>query len=198
MKEKIDWDKFLRIQTEGRDEINADRYHHPYEPTPYRVLERLASSGLICKDDVVLDYGCGKGRVSFFLAEQIQAKMIGIEYDERIYHRVIENQRTAVSGKTEFILERAERYEVPADANRCYFFNPFSLEILRKVIARILESYYAYPREILLMFYYPSEEYLSYLMAANELEYYCEISCEDLFANNDPREKIVIFSLQQM
>ena len=95
-------------------------------------------------------------------------------------------------------MERVERYEVPADANRCYFFNPFSLEILRKVVARILESYYAYPREILLMFYYPSEEYLSYLMAANELEYYCEISCEDLFASNDPREKIVIFSLQQM
>lgn len=31
------------------------------------VLERLANSGLISKKDVLLDYGCGKGRVDFFL-----------------------------------------------------------------------------------------------------------------------------------
>ena len=36
------WDKFLQIRTTGRDETNADEYHHPYEPTPYRVLDRLA------------------------------------------------------------------------------------------------------------------------------------------------------------
>ena len=34
------WDKLLQIKTAGRDETNADQYHHPYEPTPYRVLER--------------------------------------------------------------------------------------------------------------------------------------------------------------
>ena len=55
------WDASLRIQTCGRDDTNADQYRHPYEPTPYSVLERLADSGLIGKDDVVLDYGCGKG-----------------------------------------------------------------------------------------------------------------------------------------
>ena len=31
------------------------------------VLERIANSGLISKKDVLLDYGCGKGRVDFFL-----------------------------------------------------------------------------------------------------------------------------------
>ena len=54
------WDKLLQIKTAGRDALGADEYHHPYEPTPYSVLERLADSGLIGKDDVVLDYGCGK------------------------------------------------------------------------------------------------------------------------------------------
>lgn len=64
--QEITWDKLLQIKTIGRDETNADQYHHPYEPTPYCVLERLANSGLIGKSDVVLDYGCGKGRVGFF------------------------------------------------------------------------------------------------------------------------------------
>ena len=53
------WDKLLQIKTVGRDETHANRYHHPYEPTPYCVLERLTGSGLIGKGDGVLDYGCG-------------------------------------------------------------------------------------------------------------------------------------------
>ena len=190
------WDKLLKIKTTGRDDSNSDQYRFPYEPTPYSVLERLANSGLIRKKDRVLDYGCGKGRVDFFLSYQTKAHTIGIEYDARIYHRLLENQETSlVKSKTEFLLARAEEYEVPAKVNRCYFFNPFSVELLHKVIARILDSYYAEPRELLLFFYYPSEEYLSYLMTVDELEFYDEIDCSDLFEANDPREQIMIFSL---
>jgi SAM-dependent methyltransferase len=190
------WDKLLQIKTTGRDDSNSDQYRYPYEPTPYPVLERLANSGLIRKKDVVLDYGCGKGRVDFFLSYQTKAKTIGIEYDERIYQATIENRKTAVSGaKTEFLLARAEAYEVPAEVNRYYFFNPFSVELLRKVMARIIESYYANPREAFLFFYYPSEEYISYLMTVNELEFYDEIECGDLFTGNDTRERIMIFLL---
>ena len=190
------WDKLLQIKTTGRDDSNADQYNYPYEPTPYCVLERLANSGLIRKKDVVLDYGCGKGRVDFFLSYQTRANTIGIEYDERIYDGAICNQKTAVSGaKTKFELVKAETYVVLQEVNRCYFFNPFSVELFRKVMARILESYYDNPREILLFFYYPSEEYISYLMTVDELEFYDEISCGDLFEGNDAREEIMIFRL---
>lgn len=51
----------------GRDDSNADRYRYPYEPTPYSVLERLANAGYMRKGNTLLDYGCGKGRVDFFL-----------------------------------------------------------------------------------------------------------------------------------
>jgi SAM-dependent methyltransferase len=156
------WDKVLHIKTDGRDDINADGYRYPYEPTPYCVLERLTDSGLVGKGDVVLDYGCGKGRVSFFLEHQLKAKAIGIEYDERIYTEAMENLKTA-KAKPDFVLAKAEEFEVPTEVNRCYFFNPFSVEILRSVMARILDSYYTDPREILLFFYYPSDEYMCYL-----------------------------------
>jgi predicted RNA methylase len=190
------WDKLLQIKTSGRDDSNADQFRYPYEPTPYCVLERLANSGFIRKKDVVLDYGCGKGRVDFFLAYQNKAKTIGIEYDERIFQNLSENQKTAVSkAKTDFVLARAEEYEVPKEVTRCYFFNPFSVELLRKVIARIVESFYDTPREILLFFYYPSEEYISYLMTVDELEFYDEIPCDDMFEGNNTRERIMIFML---
>ena len=195
-KEKL-WDKRLQIKTAGRDETGADEYHHPYEPTPYCVLERLADSGIIGKDDVVLDYGCGKGRVEFFLSDRVGAKTIGIEYDAHIYRQALENQKsTAAEGKTEFILLRAENYEVPEEVTRCYFFNPFSVEILHKVMARIIESYYENPREIFLFFYYPSDEYLAWLMTVEELDFYDEIECDDLFTG-DIRERIMIFYLPE-
>ena len=190
------WDRLLQIQTCGRDESGADEYHHPYEPTPYSVLERLAGSGLISKDDVVLDYGCGKGRVGFFLSCRTKAKTFGIEYDERIYRGALENQKTTISRiKPDFVLTRAEEYEVPTEVNRCYFFNPFSVEILHKVMARVIESWYKNPREVFLFFYYPADEYISCLMTVDELEFYDEIECDDLFEGNDPRERIMIFRL---
>lgn len=190
------WDASLRIQTCGRDELGADEYHHPYESTPYCVLERLVGIGFFGKDDVVLDYGCGKGRVGFFLSYRTKATTIGIEYDDRIYKSALENQKTTISRvKPDFVLTKAEEYEVPMDVNRCYFFNPFSVEILHKVMARIIESWYTHPREVFLFFYYPADEYISYLMTVDELEFYDEIECEDLFEGNDPRERIMIFQL---
>ena len=190
------WDKLLSIQTCGRDETNADEYHHPYEPTDYCVLERLAKSVFFSEHDVVLDYGCGKGRVGFFLSYRTQARTIGIEYDEHIYENALQNRRSTISRvKPDFVLTRAEEYEVPAAVNRCYFFNPFSVEILRKVMARITESWYESPREIFLFFYYPSDDFLAYLMTVDELDFYDEIECDDLFEGNDPRERIMIFQL---
>ena len=76
------------------------------------------------------------------------------------------------------------------------FFNPFSVEILQKVLARIYESYYENPREILLMFYYPSEEYISCLMTEEALMFVDEISTEDLFEVKNERERILIFSVE--
>ena len=196
MDKERSWDKLLQIQTGGRDDTNADQYHHPYEPTPYCVLERLVQSGLFRETDLALDYGCGKGRVGFFLSYRTKAATIGIEYDEHIYREALENRSTVISRvKPEFVHTRAEAYPVPENANRCYFFNPFSVEILHKVMARIIESYYAAPREIFLFFYYPSDEYISYLMTVEELEFYDEIECDDLYADYDERERVLIFML---
>lgn len=189
------WDRLLRIRTAGRDDSQADQYRYPYEPTPYSVLERLAGSGYIRKGNTLLDYGCGKGRVDFFLSWQTGCRTIGVEYDERIFDRARDNARTAVrAGRTVFEMADAEHFPVPEQVDRIYFFNPFSQEILRKVMRRIQESWYGAPREILLFFYYPSDEYISYLMTVEELSFLDEIDCRDLFPGGDMRERIMVFA----
>ena len=146
------WDKLLHIKTMGRDDSQSDQYRYPYEPTPYSVLQRLANTGLIRKNNMLLDYGCGKGRVDFFLSYQTRCRCLGVEYDERIYE---------------------------------------------KVMARIMESYYEHPRQILCFFYYPSDEYLTYLMTVDEMMFTDEIDCSDLFGGNSERERIMIFEIGQ-
>lgn len=195
-KNEIRWDKLLKIRTTGRDDSKADQYRYPYEPTPYSVLGRLANSGLIRKNNTLIDYGCGKGRVDYFMAYQTKCKSIGIEYDERIYEKATTNKETAVSSNKVIIeLANAEKFEVLESVDKIYFFNPFSVEILQKVIAQILDSYYENIRTIQLFFYYPSDEYISYLMTVDELMYYDEIDCRDLFDGNDSRERIMIFEI---
>ena len=146
------WDKLLHIKTMGRDDSQSDQYRYPYEPTPYSVLQRLANTGLIRKNNMLLDYGCGKGRVDFFLSYQTRCRCLGVEYDERIYE---------------------------------------------KVMARIMESYYEHPRQILCFFYYPFDEYLTYLMTVDEMMFTDEIDCSDLFGGNSERERIMIFEIGQ-
>ena len=134
--------------------------------------------------------------MDFFLSYQTKAKAIGIEYDERLYQSALENQKTAVSrAKTAFAAARAETYAVPEEVNRCYFFNPFSVEVLQSVMGRIMESYYETPRRMRLFFYYPNDAYLVYLMTMYALHFVEEIDCRDLFPGKDDRERILIFEI---
>lgn len=192
---ELQWDKILKIRTSGRDDSHADRFHYPYEPTPYSVLTRLAESGYINRKNILIDYGCGKGRVGFYLNYELKCKTIGIEYDERLYLRATENAKTYIKRrKIEFICANAEEYDI-VEADCFYFFNPFSIEVMKAVMTKILESYYAAPREMKLFFYYPNDEYVSYLMMVDELMFVDEIDCRDLFDGDNARERILVFEI---
>lgn len=94
------WDKLLHIRTSGRDDSHSDQYRYPYEPTPYTVLQRLADSGYIRKHNLLLDYGCGKGRVDFFLSWQTRCQSVGIELMSASMkmHRKIKRQQFLPDG----------------------------------------------------------------------------------------------------
>lgn len=190
------WDRKLKIQTGGREDSHADDHHNPYEPTPYSVLIRLAESGYIGKNEKIVDYGCGKGRVGFFLNQMLGCDVTGLEYDEPVFRKAEANLQGA-SGKSgvRFLCEAAEDYVV-TDETGFYFFNPFSVELLRSVLGKIEDSYYENPRRIRLFFYYPSEEYVAFLMTQDIFTFEDEIDCVDLFEGNNRREKILVFQTE--
>ena len=46
-----------------------------------------------------------------------------------------------------------------------------------------------------MFFYYPSDEYMAYLMTVDELMFADEIDCRDLFDGKDVRERIIVFEI---
>ena len=190
-----EWDAQLGIHTCGRVDNQKDMVHYPYEPTPYAVLERLSESGFITKDDQLLDYGCGKGRVPAYFSDKTGCTCLGIEYDNALYEAAVENAASIASGNITICHADAETFMIPYGINRCFFFNPFGEQVLRRVLDRIMDSYYAVPREILLFFYYPDDDHVAFMMTRNEIMFADEICCMDLFPGNNPRERILIFEL---
>lgn len=190
------WDRKLKIQTGGREDSFADEHHNPYEPTPYSVLIRLAESGYIESGEKIVDYGCGKGRVGFFLNQVRNCQVTGLEYEESVFRKAVGNlEGCPYKEGVRFLCESAENFQV-TDETGFYFFNPFSVELLRSVLRKIEDSYYENPRRIRLFFYYPSEEYVAFLMTQDIFMFEDEIECMDLFEGNNVREKILVFEAE--
>ena len=193
------WEKKLNISTCAANFEKDDANHSRYEPTSYAVLERLAASGWLKKDNVLIDYGCGKGRVGFFLNHALGMRTLGIEYNPEVYAAAAKNlearfgKKADVSGVS-FVCHSAENHEI-TDADCFYFFNPFSEKILRTVLGKIIASYFENPRPMLLFFYYATDAYIDCLTAQDALIKAGEIDCRDLFRNGDPRERILVFQI---
>ncbi len=194
MTEDRKWDRKLGIRTGGRDASLGDEHHLPYEPTPYAVLERLAASGWIGGENLLLDYGCGKGRVSLFLCRAVGCRTMGIDFNPAMTEEAERNRLAMGAGeRVRFLTENAARFTPPAAADRFYFFNPFSLETLQSCLARIAQSQYDAPRPVRLIFYYPSDDYLRFLMNEDGLTLTDELDLADLFPG-DRRERLLCFS----
>lgn len=186
----------MRINTIGRDESDSDDNHFPYEPTPYSVLERLAESGYVDKDSRVLDYGCGKGRVCFFLTSACGCSATGIDFSEKMIQKSESNRDNYLwKNRIRFRCCLAEQYELQ-DEDVIFFFNPFTERTLRAVLGQVRKSWYRKSRQIRLLCYYPSDEFVSCLMTTPGVEFLDEISCQDLFGENNPRERILIFEMK--
>ena len=193
------WEKKLGISTVAADYEKDDKHHSRYEPTSYAVLERLSQSGWLNKDNMLIDYGCGKGRVGFFLNYALGMRTFGVEYNPELCALAENNLHSYAKAKgnasdVSFVCVSAESHAINNE-DCFYFFNPFSVSILQSVLGRIIDSYFDNPRPMLLFFYYPTDEYSACLMEQRDLQLAGEIDCRDLFHNDDPKEKILVFRI---
>ena len=188
-----EWDRRLRIRTIGRED-ESDPNYSPYEPTPYAVLQRLADSGCLRRRNRLLDYGCGKGRVAFFMASVVGCRVTGIDKSQKLIDIANENRRaTRLGDRVTLCCCLAEQYDI-RDEDAFFFFNPFSEKVFAGVLRRIVRSGLERPRPLTVACYYPSDEYMQCLGGVPELAPVADIDCNDLFGGrHNPRERIVIY-----
>lgn len=200
MKEKY-YEKLLNINTIGNQDWKKTSIHnHPYEPTLYIALEELFKNYQLLENDYVVDFGCGMGRLLFFINYYFKSNVTGIEVNERYYKEALYNKinyekiSKKYSDKINFICTKAQNYKIKDLENKFYFFNPFSIQIFSKVIDNILKSYEENPRNMDIIMYYPSQEYLDFLDYKTPFMMYKEILLKDLYYKDD-KEKFLIYSL---
>lgn len=168
------YDQKLNIRTSGIKELK-EKNHNRVEPTPYEALEVLVRNYRLEEGDRLVDFGCGRGRVMFYLHDYFNVAITGVEADDQTIDEALLNRRSYLYHKEnpaplkiEYGL--AEMYEISPEDNRFYFFNPFELPIYKKVIYNILQSVNKHPRRVELIMYYPLPEFKHFLHSRTPFE----------------------------
>lgn len=164
------FDQMLHIRTTGlREWKNQQDDYNRYEATPYEAIEKLFQAYKLKPEDQVVDFGCGRGRVVFYIHKHFNVPVTGVEmndltYEEALYNKALYRQKNKdLKAPIQFEYGLAENYEVKPEDNVFYFFNPFSLSIFKQVIYNILDSVKNYQRPVDLILYYPLPEVKAFL-----------------------------------
>jgi SAM-dependent methyltransferase len=194
------YDKLLNVKTGGDQKgFTSSLHYHRYEPTPYSALERLFDTYEIKSSDRIVDFGCGKGRLNFYIHHFFRSTVIGIEMNKVFYQEAVENRNRYVKKHNRkddlfFHCCLAEEYEIDPLDNRFYFFNPFSINIFMNVINNILLSMEKFERDIELVLYYPSEDYVYFLENQTAFELEVEVRLPGIYEKNS-NERFLIYKL---
>lgn len=190
-------DRLLHIKTVGirewRDGIN---HYNRYEATPYVALDKLFKRYKLNKSHKLVDFGCGRGRVTFYIHHRFHIPVTGIEvndktYDEAMINKMRYRQRAKhITAPIRFEYGLAEHYEVKLKDNVFYFFNPFSVRIFKKVINNILSSIKRKERSVDIILYYPMPEYKEFLKNHTSFRLINKVIVPEV---RDKKEKFLIY-----
>lgn len=174
---------------------------NPYQATFYDDLITIFNQVDMEPDDRLVDFGCGLGRVLFYVNSRHYCKVTGIENNKKIYDRLLINAAGYQSrfleqeSRMSFYCQRADEYEIKPEENFFYFFNPFSGVVFGRVIDNILESVRRTPRDVRLIIYYPTYEILKEMRRAKLFVQTSMIKLSHY--EEDPNEKAYVYYLSR-
>jgi SAM-dependent methyltransferase len=112
----------------------------PYVPTPQEVVDRMLALAKVTRADVVIDLGCGDGRIPIAAAKVFGARGIGVDIDpQRIAEANANARREGVAHLVTFKLENALTTDVSsATVVTTYLLSASNLK-LRPMLTRALK-----------------------------------------------------------
>ena len=134
---------------------------HDYMATSYlRFRQMMKYIDIRPDEDIFLDFGSGMGRAVILAATYPFRKVIGVELVASLHVKAQKNVQRALGRLRCRDIELhnidARDFRVPHDVTVIYMWNPFSGEVLRKVIANIRQSIIEAPRIITIVHLSPT------------------------------------------
>jgi len=146
----------LSIESENKEKGSC------YQPTRVLPLRRLFQElqPLIPPESVLVDLGCGKGRVLLVALEFDFKAVRGVEFAHELCEIARKNY-TAFQAKKpirtdcQIIEGDVAAYAIRPDETVFFMFNPFDESILGRVLDNLAASLRARPRKVLIIYYNP-------------------------------------------
>jgi len=153
-----DWfvDKNLNIETSKC--IKLDEHDNimnfMYEPSSYLQIKSVFKKYPLCRDDHLIDFGCGKGRVLVMASEYGCRNLYGIDISSYLLEiaRVNLNQCKQTDVVFELLCMNAKYYDFNQKINKIFFYNPFQLKVFIHIFKSLLHSIDDNPRMVTVYF----------------------------------------------
>jgi len=164
--QEIAGEKKYGINSTGADELKklkkagVDISHATmYMPVSYRLLEKTLEQINPLSKKHFLDIGCGKGRAMCVAAGNGFSKVSGIDFSASFCADAVANlsitQKKIPALDFTVIEQDAAAYKIPGDTDCIFLFNPFDELVMKKVVANIMTSLKANPRELNIIYANP-------------------------------------------
>ena len=136
-----------------------------YQPTMALSFNRLLDTIPLPPESVLVDFGCGKGRVLLLAVLRGIKKAVGIEFSPELCAIARDNVRIveqATGARLDITVIEGDvtHYEIEDDQNVFFFFNPFDDVVLEAVVKNIKKSLQRKSREIAIIYYNPVHSHI--------------------------------------
>jgi SAM-dependent methyltransferase len=132
-----------------------------YLPTPWHVLPRALHAIRPSRQDVLVDFGCGKGRIVHQAAKRPLRRVIGVEISPALggfaQSLVAAHHHEYRCCDVEITIGDAAQFAVPDDVTIAFMFDPFRGRTMDAVLRSLITSVDHRPRRLSLIYVNPTE-----------------------------------------
>ena len=126
-----------------------------YQPSSSRSLKKALSLYKIRNEDILMDIGCGKGKVMCICSRYPFRKILGLELSPDLAAVARRNFKTLGLDRCEVIVGDAAVFTDYDECTFLYMFNPVPEEVFRSLLANVTESLLRRPRKCVLIYMNP-------------------------------------------
>ncbi|HYC02305.1 MAG TPA: methyltransferase domain-containing protein [Azospirillaceae bacterium] len=137
--------------------IPAGRYRVVHRALSFAGIRRVMAHLRPGPGDVLLDIGCGAGRVLCVAAQYPFGRVAGIERNEVLHALAARNCRDLRQGRVRPTIELADatEYRIPDDATVIFLYVRLDPDTMRAMLAQVLASVDRAPRPLRIAYPYP-------------------------------------------